>query len=202
MPTEGIRRIARGVKAPLQNAAPNPEPRPALTPAEYNLLVKAAQLSAIRLVKSDFFLLPEGFLSKDLTLVHECEIETSHFSSADGALLVVVNAEAFGTIGEPGTKRHRKVMSSNCQYLIAYDVIGEPSAAAVQTFARRVARFAAYPYFRAHFAELTSQAGLQLPPLPVIKEQRLIQEPPAAAEKIAPTEVAVRMKLKKFKTTK
>ena len=40
----------------------------------------------------------------------------------------------------------------------------------VVRFVNRVGNFAAYPYFRSHFAEITSQAGITIPPLPVMKE--------------------------------
>ena len=71
-------------------------------------------------------------------------------------------------------KKRKKIISVKCRYLVVYEVDGAPDDLIIQAFSRRVARFAAYPYFRAHFAELVSQAGVYIPPLPIIKERKIL----------------------------
>jgi hypothetical protein len=141
-----------------------------LTPAAYNAFVGAAILRDIRLIKSDFSL-NEMALDVDLAdgQMHQtCEIESAEYDTEVEMMAAWVVAEA------TCKKKSKKIAALRCQYLIMYDVQRNPEQGAVDAFARRVARFAAYPYFRAHFAEVCSQAGLRLPPLPVIKETRLI----------------------------
>ena len=58
------------------------------------------------------------------------------------------------------------------RYLVANTVSGSPTEEAALSFVRRVAGFAAYPYFRSHFAEVCSQSGIVLPPLPIMKEPK------------------------------
>lgn len=69
-----------------------------------------------------------------------------------------------------GCKQGRKwVLRGRSTYLVAYTVEGRPTVQAAEEYLNKVARFTAYPYFRAHFAGLCSQAGAQMPPLPVMK---------------------------------
>jgi hypothetical protein len=173
----------------MNNPQDTPVVKPAVTPAEYNALVAAAQLQDIRLVKSAFELAPEGIeVRPEWKFTHACEIDQMHFDAAKSLLIASVSAEANAEIGEQGSVSHHTMLSITCQYVVFYSVTGSPSDAAIDSFARRVARFAAYPYFRAHVAELASQAGLQLPPLPVIRERRLIpSEPPLPAPKLEGT---------------
>ncbi|HWA91819.1 MAG TPA: hypothetical protein VG889_17405 [Rhizomicrobium sp.] len=146
-------------------------------PRKYNALVAAAQLRDIRLVESGFALTPDGLEKRhEFKLSQTCEIEKAHVDVGRGLLVVFVAATASAAFANAEMQAAMEVMSAKCRYLIVYHVSGDPAPEAVDAFARRVARFAAYPYFRAHFAELASQAGLMLPPLPVIKERRLIPE--------------------------
>jgi len=153
-----------------------------VTPALYNALVASAQLRDIRLVKSQFYLEPDGLGDpQNWQHTHSCEIETSHFDADKKLIWTWVTAEAACLYEK------KRVVSAECRYLIVYKVDGEPEDLEVAAFAKRVARFAAYPYFRAHFAQLASQAGLELPPLPVIKEKRLLpktEKPPGWDEAV------------------
>jgi len=155
---------------------------PSVIPAEYNKLVATAQLREIRLVKSEFSLDAEALGAEQASWkhVHSCEIQQSHYDSDDDLLVAWVNAEA------SCIKKRKKIVSAKCRYLIIYHVDGKPDDAIVNAFAKRVARFAAYPYFRTHFAELASQAGLFLPPLPIIKERKIL--PSEERKQLTPTE--------------
>jgi hypothetical protein len=134
---------------------------------EYNALVNSATLQEIRLVESQFSMAPESIADPKLwKLMQSCEITESHYDADDKVLFAWVSAQASCTY------KRKRVVSAKCEYLVIYNVDGDPEDVEVDIFAKRVARFAAYPYFRAHFAEVTSQAGLTLAPLPIIKEKK------------------------------
>jgi hypothetical protein len=155
-----------------------------LTPSAYNALVAAARLRDIRLIKSDFSLSPDGInRENEWKLLNTCEIQEVQFDP-DGLLFAWVAAEAICKI------KNKRVAAFRARYLIVYDVHGVPEEPAVEAFARRVARFAAYPYFRAHVAELASQAGVRLPPLPIIKETRLIPQEQAIPSRVEPAQIS------------
>lgn len=142
---------------------------PVLTPAAYNSLVAAARLRDIRLLKADFSVDPNSLEHQDnWKLTQTCEIQLAEFNAEAELLVTFVDAAATCKF------KNKKIVTVRCRYIVVYDVQGKPEALAVNAFARRVARFAAYPYFRAHVAEISSQAGLRLPPLPIIKEVKII----------------------------
>lgn len=66
-------------------------------------------------------------------------------------------------------KGNTKLLSAQATYMVAYgdvpDVDEEPAFA----FVERVGRFATYPYFRSHVAHMASQAGADVPVLPVLR---------------------------------
>lgn len=145
--------------------------RAPVNPAAYNMLVAAARLRDIRLLKSEFTLDAESLHYKvdDWKMTYDCEIHHADYDRDSQLLIAFVQAEAFCK------KKTKRILSARCRYVAVYDIHGEPEDDTVNAFANRVARFAVYPYFRAHFSETCSQAGLQLPPLPVIKETKLLQ---------------------------
>lgn len=160
--------------------------------AAYNATVASAALRDIKLVQSEFFLDPEG-LSDPSTwdLNRSCEIDNSYYDADNKFLIAWVDASA------TGTKDEKDVVSLKCRYVVFYKVDGQPDELVVTHFAKRVARFAVYPYFRAHFAGIAAQAGLHIPPLPIIREKRDLQtsepekdkgaDPAAAGAEKAPT---------------
>ena len=147
-------------------------------PAAYNELVAAARLRDIRLTRSEFGLEAEAVkFQADWKLKHGCDVQDVHFAADKDLLLIWVLADAVCKSG------NRRILWSKCKYLVAYDIHGSPSEEALHIFAKRVARFAAYPYFRAHFAELASQGGLHVPPLPIIRETKIV--PPVTQSRAA-----------------
>lgn len=64
--------------------------------------------------------------------------------------------------------KRKRVLSVTAHYLVTYQVTGIFDDEIGTLFVERVGRVAAYPYFRALVASLTSQAAMQLPPLPII----------------------------------
>lgn len=137
----------------------------------YREAADAADVKSIRLVSSNFDIKPDAFTESDRSWkqVYRCDTVSAQYDKDQSVLFAFIEAAAICKIG------NRNVISLKCNYIVSYIVHGNPEKVAAERFARHVGRFAAYPYFRAHFAELTSQAGLNLPPLPVMREgKRLI----------------------------
>jgi hypothetical protein len=95
-----------------------------------------------------------------------CEVTRTHFDEKRKMVSGLVLAQAWCKLGR------RKIVSLKCNYAVAYDIEGETDESAARQFVERVGKFAVYPYFRTHFAELTTQAGIMMSPLPVMKEGR------------------------------
>ncbi|MGZ8362879.1 MAG: hypothetical protein ACXW3D_03370 [Caulobacteraceae bacterium] len=155
---------------------PNIARKRPVSPEAYSEVVDSARMRNIRLIKSDFLMDPEGmYPGSEWKSGFGCDVTETTFDLERGLLTGMIVGEAFCKIGR------RKVVSLRCHYLVAYDISGTPDEAAALSFVARVGNFAAYPYFRAHFAELTTQAGLMLPPLPILKEGRYRITPTASA---------------------
>lgn len=130
----------------------------------YNNLVARAHLRTIRLTASRFDLKPEALgLDPDswrngisAALAH------SFYEPESGSLYGIFS---FDVICRQGRKR---VLSISSTYLTNYRVEGDCDGEACELFLERVGKIATYPYFRTHVATLTSQAGLLMPPLPIM----------------------------------
>ena len=133
---------------------------------EYNAVVDAAELISVRLIRSDFTADADAYMhdKSGWKRGYGCEAQGVFLNQKLSRLSGSVVAEV---ICRSGGKR---VLVVKCRYLLDYAITGDPSEEAAKAFFGRVGRFAAYPYFRSHFAELTSQAGLLLGPLPVLKD--------------------------------
>lgn len=139
---------------------------------EYAVAVETAELIAVRLIKSEFAAEPEAFArdQSNWKRGYGCESQSSAFNPARTILSGAVLAEVACRIGR------KRVVHLKCRYLIDYAIAGSPTDRAAHAFFDRIAPFTAYPYFRAHFAEVTDQAGLEIGPLPVMKDQTRIIE--------------------------
>ena len=134
----------------------------------YSDAVDAAQLREICLVESAFKAEAEAFGAPEAnwSMAYGCEVVDAFFDGEASLLTGWVEAHAT-------CKRGRKrILTTKVRYLLVYDLEGDPEEGAALKFVRHVGAFAVYPYFRAHFAELGSQAGLRMPPLPVMKEAK------------------------------
>lgn len=146
--------------------APKATAGTAASPETYSQAVDSAELRNIRLLKSSFAMEPEG-LSINRTnwrLAYRCEVVTVSFDAERKVVSGLVDAEASWKAGR------KRLFFVKASYVVAYDLRGTPGEEAATRFVRRVGRFAVYPYFRAHFSGLTAQAGVNIPPLPVMKE--------------------------------
>jgi hypothetical protein len=135
---------------------------------EYSEAVEAAEIINIRLIKSEFVVEPEA-LSRERSQWkqnYDFQVRDIAFDATRSLLTGLVVGEAVCRVGR------KRILGLKCRYLVAYAVSGSPTEAAAETFVRRVAAFAAYPYFRSHFADVCSQSGIVLPPLPIMKEPK------------------------------
>ena len=139
---------------------------PAERVAAYKKAVATAEMRNVRLIKSDFSMEGEGVSDdqKAWKRGYACDVAQTHFDAKRNLITGLVVADAWCRLAR------KKVISLKCRYIVAYDISGETDEAAAAQFVERVGKFAVYPYFRTHFSELTSQAGISLSPLPVLKE--------------------------------
>jgi hypothetical protein len=138
-----------------------------VNPAAYNKLVGRAVLRGIRLTETRFEMKPEALELDHKVWKRSLSGELlDHFTDAERGLVL-------GSLLFEVTFRHRRkrILHAAARYVVTYHVNdpGEPDVG--RLFVERVGRVAAYPFFRVIVATLSSQAGVQLPPLPMISLQ-------------------------------
>jgi hypothetical protein len=141
-----------------------PEPkRGELLPADYNKLVASAELIDVKLIKTDFEVHSEFFAVDPDARSHRYNCEVGKVLVQDDMLLGEIQMLAGCKIGRKWGLR------AKATYLVAYVLNGDAPKQAATHYLEKVARFSAYPYFRAHFAALCQGAGAEVPPLPVLR---------------------------------
>lgn len=160
-----------------KKSAPSPQ---ALVPADdkagaraafaseaYNKVARSAQLQLIMLESSRFFVLPEfvvdrGSEERVSNLSYSSSIDKIVFDSERG----VASCEWSWSVS--ARTGRRKTLSVEAVYLVIYDGLTDCDSDAAGRFLRRVARFATYPYFRAHVSQKSWESGANIPILPTI----------------------------------
>lgn len=130
----------------------------------YNSVVERALLRSIRLTECRFDMKPEA-LDADLAVWQKDirgDVEEVFFDRDNGRLAGFFVFEAILRF------RRKRVLVVSAKYLVTYKVSGEIETDIGELFVERVGRVVAYPYFRSVVATLAAQAGLQMPPLPII----------------------------------
>lgn len=160
-----------------------------INPAHYNDVVARAKLQAIRLLSSEFDVQP---------LAYEPNDQGPEFEIAHNLIAHSYDRERNQLSGLLGfeaqqTRDGNAVLSVAAEYLVDYLLNTECEEDAAELFVERLAPFAAYPYFRSLFSQLTSQAGLLTPPLPILAEApktiaraKSVELPKTATRKVAP----------------
>ncbi|MBO9710470.1 MAG: hypothetical protein J7521_19890 [Caulobacter sp.] len=136
-----------------------------VAPGEYNAVVTGADLIDVKLISSTFNVEPV-FFSQDkgkMNLSFGCEVATQFYLRDERKIIGTFLMEAGSKIGR------KWVLRAKSTYLVVFDVEGDPSEEGALSYLRRIGKFVCYPYFRAHFAELCSGAGAEMPPLPVMR---------------------------------
>lgn len=133
-------------------------------PAEYNSVVRRTTVRTIRLVASECEIKPEAVGTEPAEWENfiERKVEDVLTDEASGAL--------HGFIDFRVLCRHKRkrVFSTSARYIVSYQVEGGCPADLGRLFIERVGLVAVYPYFRSVVANFASQAGLMMPPLPII----------------------------------
>jgi hypothetical protein len=130
----------------------------------YNNVVERALLKSIRLTETRFNMKPEA-LELDLSVWPKDirgEVEEVFFDRDNDRLAGIFVFEVIFR------SRRKRVLVVSTKYLVTYKVVGDVETDIGELFVERVGRVVAYPYFRSVVATLAAQAGLQMPPLPII----------------------------------
>lgn len=133
---------------------------------DYNGVIGRATLRGIWMTEAKIDVKPQA-LDADLpALQHEVRTEIAE---------VVVDSDGivygFIRFAATGKAKRTRVIQITGKYFVSYCVAGGCDQEIADLFMRRVGRLAAYPYFRALAASLASQAGLSMPPLPIMSFQ-------------------------------
>jgi len=131
--------------------------------AEYNAVARGAVLEGISLFSSKFDVNPECLGGQEnWKLNYGRRVLSCQFSADDKS---VVGIFEYFVTAKSGRKR---ALHCVAQYGVFYATPEGATEAGSKGFCRNVGTFAAYPYFRAHFAQLVAATGLNFPPLPSI----------------------------------
>lgn len=141
----------------------NEAPKSGFAGAEYNAVATAARLEAINLLYSTFSV-DTGCLTNQLQwkLSYGREVLSCEFSEENHNVAAILRYHVTAKLGR------KRALHCVADFGIFYHTPDGAKEAAAMGFCRNVGTFAAYPYFRALFAQLIADAGLSLPPLPAI----------------------------------
>lgn len=143
---------------------------PKLNVEAYNAVAKHSRLSMIQLIENELKVLPSFFTQKNdvsLELNHQvCSLSISRNEQ------VVYGMFHYEVIGKSNRKHLLKAKSD---FLVVYEIADDAEENEAKAFCARVGLFAAYPYFRATFAQQCAFANLELPTLPVLSADPLKQ---------------------------
>ncbi len=147
--------------------------KPARAPSKdtYNEAVKEAKLLDIRLTESKW--------AFDLSMLREMDelqkftnqsiLEAPHFSPETGRLVGKVLCRLLITanlaVDEPDASQ--AALDCESSYVVAFEVPKAFTSHNANQFFESTAKFAVWPYFRSHVANLAAQSRLELPPLPL-----------------------------------
>ena len=144
--------------------------------AEYNAVAKAAALEGISLFASRFEVNPECLGDQEKwKLSYGRKILSCQFSEDDRSVVGIFEYFVTAKVGR------KRALYCSAQYGVFYGTPRGATEAGAKGFCRNVGTFAAYPYFRALFAQLVAATGISLPPLPAIASTAHI--PPKEASK-------------------
>ena len=140
----------------------------------YNQVVAAAELSAILMTNSRSESKPNTQQRSDPSepesvtgIVHISHSVGDHsFDSDQGMASCIVSFQLSVSAGEG----KEELFKASTDFSVIYRGLEGQDDEAIGRFIRRVARFAAYPYFRAFVSHIVSLADIRMPPLPVLKE--------------------------------
>jgi preprotein translocase subunit SecB len=130
----------------------------------YNSVVERAVLGSIRLTECRFDMKPEAIELDPSTWRKDIrgDVAQVFVDTENGRLAGIFLFEVIFRY------RRKRVLTVSAKYLVIYKVVGDIESEIGELFVERVGRVVTYPYFRSVVATLTAQAGIQIPPLPII----------------------------------
>ncbi|MBN8808761.1 MAG: hypothetical protein J0I47_11110 [Sphingomonas sp.] len=138
-------------------------PKSEFSGAEYNAVAKGAKLEGINLLSVAFNIQPEFLVDqKDWKLNYGRRVLSCNYSPDDNSVIAILQ---YHVTAKSGRKR---ALHCVADYGVFYQTPDGATHDAAVGFCKNVGTFAAYPYFRALFAQLANEAGVRLPPLPTI----------------------------------
>ena len=152
-------------------------PKGGFAGAEYNAVATGARLEGINLLASRFALDPDCIANQhQWKLSHGRKVLTCQFNEEELSVAAIFQYHVTAKFGR------KKALHCTADYGVFYQTPDGATQEAAFGFCRNVGTFAAYPYFRALFAQLVNEAGLQMPPLPSIASTAHI--PPKEPKKV------------------
>lgn len=152
-------------------------PKTGFAGAEYNAVAAAANLIGINLLSNQFTIDPDCLANQDQwKLSYGRKVLSCQFNDGEHTVAAILQ---YHVIAKCGRKR---ALHCVADYGVFYQTPDGATQEAAIGFCRNVGTFAAYPYFRALFAQLVGEAGLILPPLPSIASTAHI--PPKEPKKV------------------
>jgi hypothetical protein len=149
-------------------------PKSGFSSAEYNAVATGALLEGIKLMASQFIVEPECFVHQgQWKLSYGRKVLSSHFSADDQSVMAIFQYHVTAKYGR------KRVLHCVADYCVFYQTPAKATEEAAKGFCRNVGTFAAYPYFRSLFSQLSGEAGLMMPPLPSIASTAHIPPKPA-----------------------
>jgi hypothetical protein len=145
--------------------------------ANYNEAVKEAKLLDIRLTESSwtFDLSMLGDMQQLKKYTDQSIAGEPHYSPDSGRLigevlcnLLIKPSEASGDPGaDTQSTTGQNAVFCKAAYIVVFDVPKTFTSDDAKKFFESTAKFAVWPYFRSHVANLAAQSRLELPPLPL-----------------------------------
>ena len=133
-----------------------------------------AELAGLNLVNCMFTVSPDYYRTDPVDLRHGfgCSIENRQFHPKTGQA-VAVFVWSLNVADKTARKTNAPPLASMVvAYLAVFDGMKNVHPTAAQSFVDRVGMFASYPYFRSLVSQLSWSSGVELPVLPLLKENR------------------------------
>lgn len=131
----------------------------------YNRAVREARLVTINLVDVNFSVSPQAYGGNDTDPRRGfgSEIKDFQYDTDEHYVFACIRWNLDLKVG------NKKVVKCHADYNVIYDGFSIDDTETVRRFIKFVATPATYAYFRAFYAQLDWSAGLNSPPLPVLK---------------------------------
>ena len=138
----------------------------------YNEAVNSAELVDVKLISSSFKVEKEFFSEEGENSKFGFGPKTSKAGFDEEKNMVLGHIE-FETSAKLGNKFIMRLQST---YFVAFSFEKKVDKDQAVKFFHRVGKFTSYPYFRNLFAQHVSEAQLELPPLPILKQRHTFKD--------------------------